>query len=144
MSAAQKLEIRKLASEYKKWKRKKGAGCYPYAMKVPIDKFCLIGDFVGNRCCSEVSNEVLIENLKKEAEEIFQYKIEETTLDSPIKQNQFKVILVRIFHSGYYHFYRQNMDGTFTHKMPGELPLEVNEEEIRKDGCEIWVFLITI
>lgn len=140
-----KQKLRKdnsLAIECEKWKDKLEAGCYPYALKIPINEFCLIGEFIGNPCTGITSEKELIETFKQEVQEIFNYKLEETNWETIPKDNQFKVILVRDFHSGYYHFYRQNSEGVFTDKIPGELPMLATEREILGENKQIWFFLV--
>ena len=112
-------------------------------LKIPINKFCLIGEFIGNPCTGITPDEELIETLKKEIEEIFEYKLIETDRETIPVDNQFKVILVRDFHSGYYHFYRQNSNGVLTDKIPGELPMLATEREIFVGNKQIWLFLVT-
>lgn len=150
-------KIRKLGNspQYNpaKWKHALGAGCYPYAINVFLDDFYLIGDFLGSRCSTNVSNDELISVMKYELEEIWNYKVTEVDLQHPCHENEFKIYLEREMNTGYYHFYRQDTNGEWSDKLPGELPKEcffflqeIEQKKKRKSMCLSytgWCFLIT-
>ena len=109
-----------------KWKHAINAGCYPYAIDLFIDEFLVVGDMIGKRCNSCVSDERLIYVLKEELQEIG-YEVAEIEVDKKIHSEESKIYLQRNEHTGFYHFLRQDEDGLWSHKFPGELP-------IRKDS----------
>lgn len=104
------------------WKAVIEAGCYPYALDMPINKKVLIGDFIGKRCTEQVSDEMLISTLIEELNYLG-YKVrEENSLSEVLKEDEKKIFLQREIHTGYYHLVRQDKDGLWSHKYPGELP----------------------
>lgn len=110
-----------------KWRRFKNAGCYPYAINLFVNEFFLIGDIIGKRCSEYVSDEELISVLKEELEEIGYDVAEIDVADNIGSILTPKIYLQRNQHTGFYHFLRQDKDGLWSHKFPGELP-------IRKDS----------
>ena len=123
---ARKMILRKcvnLPPKYRpnKWKHAINAGCYPYAIELFIDKFLVVGDIIGKRCASDVSDERLISVLKEELEEIG-YDVSEIDVDQEIGAEESKIYLQRNEHTGFYHFLRQDEDRLWSHKFPNELP----------------------
>lgn len=131
------------------WGEGIATGCYNYAINVLANDFYLVGDFIGNRCTEYTTDEELIDTLISELEEKFYYKVEETTRKVKPKENQFKICLLRDFHTGYYTFYRQNVDGTWSCKIPSDIPQIEKEESIFSGSSngytnpKIWIFLVT-
>lgn len=110
-----------------RWKHAIKAGCYPYAIDLFQDEFILVGDLIGKRCDSNVSDEQLIDTLLEELNEIGYDVSEIEDTDEKINSDEWKIYLQREQHTGYYHFLRQDEDGIWSHKFPDELP-------IRKDS----------
>lgn len=123
---ARKMILRKgvnLPPKYcpNKWKHSINAGCYPYAIELFVDNFLVVGDIIGKRCTSSVSDERLISVLKEELEEIGYYAFE-IDVDQEIGSEELKIYLQRNENTGLYHFLRQDEDTLWSHKFPGELP----------------------
>lgn len=120
-----KTKYRKLGGnvkfEPKKWREALSASCYCYAIDVKSENFILVGEFIGKKCNEKVSDEELIRILKEELE-FLDYEPKEVEVDYKTKPGEFKIYLERDFHSGYYHFYREDEDGTWSDKRPEELP----------------------
>lgn len=126
MNKAEKINIRELENtpDYDpfSWMNLKEAGCYPYALNLKTNKFFLVGDLIGKRCNSIVSDKILIETMKEELKSIFDYEVIEVDTDELVARNEKKIYLQRDDHTGYYHFLRQDSDGFWSHKFPNELP----------------------
>lgn len=108
------------------WKPFLNAGCYPYVLDLRVDKFFLVGDLIGKRCNSLVSDEYLIEVIKEELGEIFDYELTEVDTQTEVKEFEKKIYLQREQRTGYYHFLRQDNDGIWSHKFPNELPVRID------------------
>lgn len=105
-----------------RWKYAINAGCYPYAIDMFQNEFFLVGDLIGKRCDNKVSNEQLINTLIEELNEIGYEVIEIEDANEKINSDEFKIYLQREEHTGFYHFFRQDVDGIWSHKYPFELP----------------------
>lgn len=144
--------------EPQKWNNAREASCYMYAMNAHCNSFYLVGGLLAIKyrnyslvCRENAPDEVMIRTLKREAKEIFHYELEETTdLFSVPKGNRFKIYFSREYHSGYYHFYRQDRNGKWSHKDVSQLP-EVDEyffaeisrrKEVRYPGARGWGFIV--
>ena len=124
--------------EPKKWKEysvESTTNCYIYALNLPMDPYTgsnyISWDYIqpgrlgGNiqikeRLHCPFKTEVVIDAVKKDLAAIGM-EIVESTFDEVREGNWWKVALVfdnstRIFSRGDYHWYRQNMDGTWSHK----------------------------
>ena len=112
--------------EPQQWKKFRNAGCYPYCLDLKVDKFFLVGDLIGKRCDSHVTNMYLIQTLKEELETIFDYKVKEVDTEYRTKKGEKKIYLQRDEHTGYYHFLREDDDNVWSHKFPNELPVRVD------------------
>lgn len=123
-----------------KWKHAIKAGCYPYALDLFQNEFFLVGDLLGKRCDSSVSDEQLIDTLMEELEVIGFDVVEIEYIDEKISANEFKIYLQRDFHSGYYHFLRQDEDGEWSHKSPNKIPTKMTTEELMGDMACNWCF----
>lgn len=103
------------------WENYVGASCYLYALNIFKDEYILVGDMIGKRCEHEVSDETLIKVLKEELEYIG-YELKKIDKECVISNNKYKICLMRDPRTGFYHFLREESDGNWTHKQPGELP----------------------
>lgn len=107
------------------WKENKNASCYLYAINVAINEYLLVGELIGEKCTKDTSDKRLIKILKKELKFIG-YQVEETRRNIKLKENELKICIARDSDTGYYHFFRQDDNGIWTHKFPEEFP-EVTE-----------------
>lgn len=131
------------------WKSLEGAGCYPYALNMKVNKFFLVGEFIGEKCNEKVSDEHLIYTLIKELT-FLGFKVKECETEFPTKKGQFKIFLQREVHTGYYHFLREDSNGIWSHKYPRELPVQVDSagQLIEDPYCMVeapftgWCFLL--
>lgn len=123
-----------------RWKHAIKAGCYPYALDLFQDEFFLVGDFIGKRCDCQVSDNQLIDTLLEELEELGFVVVEIEFVDERINENEFKIYLQRDFNTGYYHFFREDDNGIWSHKFPNELPIEKNLKELKEDIYSNWCF----
>lgn len=105
-----------------KWEGFLEAGCYPYALNLKVNQFFLVGDLIGKRCTSNTEDDVLVKTLKEELEVIFDYEVKEVETDIKPQKGEKKIYLQRHEHTGHYHFLREDSDGLWSHKYPGELP----------------------
>lgn len=126
-----------------RWKHFLKAGCYPYALNLEINDFFLIGDFIKKRCDYSVSDEFL-KNVLLEELSFLGYTPQETEIDFALNSNQLKIYLTRDTHSGYYHFYRQDNDGMWSHKDVNRIPVRITslEDTINKLSTG-WCFVLT-
>lgn len=149
ISALRKSVISPLTFRPNMWKYFLEAGCYTYVLDLRMDKFFLIGDFIGERCTEHVSDQTLINTLVKEMK-YFGITIKTSETDYIPKENQRKIYLQREEHSGYYHLLRQDSNGIWSHKFPNELPIQTDSigETILDPDCMIeapfsgWCFVL--
>ena len=126
MNKASKIVTKIPMYKPEKWKQTINAGCYTYVLNLFEDKFYLIGDFIGKRCKETVSDEKLIEVFIEEISEHFNCEIEEVDSNKQLEKGKLKVYIQRHIHTGYYHFFRQDSNGFWSHKYPRELPTKVD------------------
>ena len=107
--------------EPERWRKYLEASCYVYALNLPLNKMVLIGSFIGNVCKSDTPDDEIDRVLKEEVSYIFDYDIEEITEDYPLKIGQKKIFIERNKY-GFYHMFREDEGGIWSHKMPGGLP----------------------
>lgn len=104
------------------WEKVIEAGCYPYALDMQINKKVLIGDFIGKHCTENVPDEILINTLIEELNYLgYEVRVGDS-LSRKLQEGEKRIFLQRDFHTGYYHLMRQDKDGLWSHKYPGELP----------------------
>ena len=58
----------------------------------------------------------------KEELEVLGYNAEEIDVEDSISEDEMKIYLQRETQTGYYHFFREDADGLWSHKYPDELP----------------------
>lgn len=146
-----KQEIRKIIAypnySPSDWKEYKEASCYSYAINLPINRFILVGDILGNGINEKASDEELLSVLKKEIR-FLGAEIQLTTEDSKVEKNEYKICLIRDPRTGYYHFFRQDNDFLWSHKFPQEFPerVDYNGEDsfYYKSFSKRWYFKIRI
>ena len=134
-----------------KWKNFINAGCYAYILDLNVDKFFLIGSFIGRICSNKTPDNILIKTLKEELEVIFDYEVIQVG-NSKIKtsKNEKKICLLRDKHSGYYHLLREDIDKIWSHKYVGDFPTRLDEKgriinnpDIMKNkAVQGWYFLL--
>ncbi len=113
--------------EPERWRGCVEASCYAYALNVRVNKLVLIGDFIGRRCTSDTSDGELDEVLMEELECIFDYEAEEITDEKErLKAGQRRIFIEKSVHTGFYHMFREDEGGIWSHKMPGGLPQRVD------------------
>lgn len=121
------------------------ATCYTYALNVFTDDRLYVGDiYLDSRVDTSCSNEKLIELLIQEVE-MFGVNISRCDKDEKVGDNEFLICMVREDSVGYYHFYRLEEDGFWTHKKPMELPNNIgydgeiiyNPEESVEPGYDV-------
>lgn len=108
-----------------KWKHAIGAGCYPYALDVFQNEFVLVGEMVGERCNEYVSDEKLLSVLEKELVFLGFNVKRITDISIPIQSDEIRILLKREKNTGYYHFIRQDEDGTWSHKDVNRIPTKI-------------------
>ena len=130
------------------WENYLKAGCYPYSLNLKIDKFALIGDFIGKRCTKNTDEDTLIDTLQEEVRflgfEIRQVRLREII---HLKNGEFLIYLIRDKHLGVYHVLRRDDNGTWSHKFPDEYPIKANfleEEYVRSNNrfAKGWMFAL--
>lgn len=126
--------------EPERWKETLRASCYYYAINVECKDFVLVGETIGKRCNDNVSDEELFRILKEELKATFNYEVEEVDLTYKARKGEFKIYLERGKHRGYYHFFREDADGSWSDKRPGEFPQQQNLEERKKLATVGWCF----
>lgn len=102
------------------WRLYPHASCYTYALGLPIDKGFMIGDFIGERVTCHNSVSEIVEVFKREMEFLDFWAIECDT-DDVVEEGNFKIYL-EFDECNQYHFFRENADETWSHKMKGALP----------------------
>lgn len=100
-------------------------GCWPYALNAKYGYFAVVGDFIGKRRKYDATNEELISTIIEEGE-YFNLEIKQVDDNYQPEEEEYLIYLVRLRHSGYYHFLRRDSDGRWSHKHPGEKPERVN------------------
>ena len=142
-------EIRKLvrkavnAPKYNpnKWKHAINSGCYPYAVNLFINNFLLIGSIIGKPCNYRTTDEKLVNTLIEELNYIG-YNVKSIRIEDRIKEGELKIYLQRERMTGYYHFLRQDADGNWSHKYPGEIPIV--EKNFKADiNISGWCFCLS-
>lgn len=130
------------------WENYLKAGCYPYSLNLKVDRFALIGDFIGKRCTKRADEFTLIKTLEEETGflgfEIRQVKLREIT---HLKEGEFLIYLRRDKHLGVYHLLRRDDNGIWSHKFPDEYPIKANfleEEYVRPNNrfAKGWMFAL--
>ena len=109
----------------KTWENFLGAGCYQYAIDCYSNDFLVVGDIIGKRCDEHVSDETLIKVLTEELE-ILGYNVKEVETDYTLQKGEKKIYVQRDEHTGYYHFLKQDSNGLWSHKYPGEMPTTID------------------
>lgn len=125
------------------------AGCYPYVIdNIYINKFLLIGDFLGDRCTSKTSNETLVVTLLKELRALG-YRAKLVDSRHIQKKEEILIYLKREVHTGFYHFYRKDKDGEWSHKDVGQAPARVENfyekvyvNNVKREGAYGWMILL--
>lgn len=128
IKTARKLAKRTLRTpkfQPSKWENARGAGCYPYAINIQKNEFFVVGELIGKKCTSKISDETLVETLIEELNSIG-YFVKEISIEEEIKENEQKIYLQREKQTGFYHFLRQDSDGLWSHKYPNELPIRTD------------------
>ena len=120
------------------WQNFLGAGCYQYAIDFYSNEFLVVGDIIGKRCSEHVSDETLVETLIEELK-VLGYNVKEVETDTQIKNGEKKIYLQRDEHTGYYHFLKQDSDGIWSHKYPGEMPITIDNSGQEIDDPESMV-----
>lgn len=116
-----KLEVPKKYCQ-QDWENFLNATCYTYALNLLTNERLYIGDiYLKKRIATSCSDQEVISALIKEAEAIG-YSISETTENEKVKKDELKICIVREDTVGYYHLYREEREGFWTHKKPMELP----------------------
>ena len=105
--------------------RLKWQGCWPYALNAKYKYFALVGDFIGKRKKYNSTNEELISTVIEEGE-YFGLEIKLVDEEYEPKDGEYLIYLRRCIHTGYYHFLRQDENGQWSHKHPGEPPRMAN------------------
>ena len=99
--------------------------CYTYALNLFIGERRYVGDLtLGQRVATSVSNDQLLRLLHLELE---QAGLSPKTVseDAPLPPDRRRICIVRKSDNvGYYHFYRQDADGIWSHKVPGQMPTQ--------------------
>lgn len=129
----------------KKWKKFLQSGCYSYALDLPMNEYALIGDFIDKRCSFSVGDDELLAVLKEELSTIFEYQIEEVNIDAKTGRNEKKILLKRDIQTGFYHFFREDKGGKWSHKTMNKLPERINKEDIiskKEELATSWCFLL--
>ncbi len=113
------------------WENCINAGCYQYAIGFYTNEYIIVGDIIGKRCKANESDDTLLYILKEELETLG-YEVKEVDVEYQLKKGEIKIYLQRDEHTGYYHFLRQDKNGIWSHKYPGEMPTtkDSNGEEI--------------
>lgn len=149
------MNYRQLSTEPKfeplAWRDAKETGCYYYAINVKCDRFTLVGDILGGRCTEKTSDYDLIGNFKRRLTKIFNYEVREGDIYDKTEKDEFKIYLEREFHTGYYHFFRQDKYGIWSEKFPGELPkiyfgferyVKKHQESVNFNMPKGWCFIL--
>lgn len=98
------------------------ATCYTYALNVFTNERLYVGDiYLNNRVDTASSDDDLIKSLIQEIE-LFGVTVIKCDRNEKINDDEFLFCMVREETLGYYHFYRLERDGFWTHKKPMELP----------------------
>ena len=124
------------------WEKFKYASCYSYVLNLHINQCLLVGELIGKRCNVETSDENLIKVLKEEVQAIG-YNIQQIEKEEIIKDNEFKICLTRDYTTDWYHFFRQDVDGFWSHKYPLEPPRR-GEITADSEDKKSWYFKIRI
>ncbi len=126
------------------------ASCYSYVLDLKENKFLLVGELTGNTCVTYTPTEVLIGVLINELRTVFNYDVIIVNLDFKVKEGERKIYFQRD-RTGNYHFLREDKDGTWSHKYPGSLPTNLDEDgNVIKDPTKVdgkwvveeWCFLL--
>ncbi len=105
--------------------RLKWQGCWPYALNAKYGYFAVVGDFIGKRKKYNATNEELISTIIEEGE-YFGLEIKQVDEEYKPKKGEYIIYLKRGIHDGYYHFFRRDENGIWSHKHPGKIPERVN------------------
>ena len=142
----------KLRTKYEpiKWKNFRKAGCYPYVLDVYENRFMFIGSFIGEMCTSSTPDEEIIKVLCQELDYLG-YAVREDDSLGPINKGERRIYLQREIRTGYYHLLRQDSNGIWSHKYPGELPTQKDSMgriiEVPEDAADNpfdgWCFRLT-
>ena len=124
----------------REWEKFPEATCYSYALDSKINKGILIGDIIEKRVTHSNSIHKQIEILIEELETLDLYVDTCDTLD--LVEEGFLKIYIEWNEKGEYHFYRQDIDGIWSHKAAGTAPtrydnqgfLIFNPDEIAENG----------
>ena len=110
------------------------ASCYSYVLDLKENKFLLVGELTGNTCVTYTPTAVLIGVLINELRTVFNYDVIIVNLDFKVEEGERKI---------YYHFLREDKDGTWSHKYPGNLPTNLDEDgNVIRDPAKVdgkWV-----
>ena len=118
------MRERKILGE-EKWKKYLKAGCYQYAIDYFSNEFLKVGDIIGKSCNEYVSDKYLIGILREELR-FLRYEPKEIETDTIVSKGDKKIYPQRSEHTGYYHFLKQDINGIWSHKFPGEMPITVD------------------
>lgn len=105
----------------KGWKDELDAACYLYALDIHLNKFCLLGDFIGKTCNEKVSDQKLINTFFEEIK-FLGFDAKEVDVEYSPQEGEKKIYLQRSQLTGEYHFLRQDDDGIWSHKFSWDYP----------------------
>jgi hypothetical protein len=105
------------------WQKYINATCYTYVLNIITNERFYVGDIYRRERAEKTwDNNKLIECLTEELEYLgFCVRL----VDLNEKTDYQKICMVRSPEIGYYHFYRQDSDGLWSHKRPNQLPNRV-------------------
>lgn len=132
----------------KDWEKYSKTGCYTYALNIKTKEFKLIGDFIGKRCTYRTNVKDLLKTFRLEVKTLG-FSVRGIHLDDleHLKPGEFAIYLKRDKHIGYYHFFRRDDNGVWSHKHPDEDPEEIDlmeEEYVEEDNSFLkgWLFAL--
>lgn len=99
--------------------------CYTYALDIETNDRFYVGDLaLGKRVNTKVSSSELIRLLLVELAAIGMEPVE-VRKEQELSSGKWRICVSRTFEeSGYYHFYRLDTNGYWSHKRPDELPTQ--------------------
>ncbi len=111
-----------IGQDSKIWCNYKNSSCYSYALNVFTNDRLYVGDLLNKRISCFDSDEYLIWTMSQEVS-LLGGVLSKCSNEIALTNSEFKICLVReSVGRRFYHFFRQEEDGFWSHKMPMELP----------------------
>ena len=133
-----------------KWDNYSKTGCYTYALNIKKKAFFLVGDFIGKRCTYRTNVKDLLKTFRLEVKTLG-FSVREIQLEDleHLKPGEYAIYLKRDKQIGYYHFFRRDSNGVWSHKHPDEDPEEIDlmeEEYVYTDNFFVrgWLFALKV